>query len=100
GPARRPDADDALGVLPWLLVRRRVDEPVRIEQHEIGPQARRDPPAVPKPDPRGRPRRQPGDRLLDRHEPFANRESPQKAGRGPVEPRMRLDPEDRIRPDE
>ena len=44
--ARDPDADDAVGRAARVVVRRRVDEALGVEQDEVGAQAGRDPAAV------------------------------------------------------
>ena len=59
------------------------------------------PPSCKHPEPVGRPRRgQPGDRLVGRKEPLTDCEPSQEPRRRPVQPRVGLDPEDRVRADQ
>src|SRR5262245_51316678 len=67
--ARDPDAADPLRSAHRLLVGRVVDVQGRVEEHEIGTLAYRDPAAVGEPEPVGRPGGEPRDGLLHRHEP-------------------------------
>src|SRR4029450_12111690 len=70
--ARDPDAAHALRSAVWLLVRRVVHVARRVEEHEVGALARRDPSAVGEPEPVGRPGGEPRDGLLPRAEPVAH----------------------------
>src|SRR5262249_61264897 len=89
-PPRHPYRQHAVRIAPRLLIRGRVQETLRIDQDEVGPQPGHDPPAVTQPEPTRRTRRQPGDRLFDRDDPLPDRKPPEEPRRRPVQPRMRL----------
>ena len=98
--ARDPDADDAVRGAARVVVRRRVDVALRVEQDEVGTLARRDPAAVGEAEPVGGAGGQPRDRLLDREQPLAEREAAEEPRGRAVEARVRMVAEDAVRADE
>jgi hypothetical protein len=100
GLAGDPDADDAVRGPAGVVIRGRVDEALRVEEHEVRPEPRRDAAAVGEPEERGGTRRQPCDRLVDRQEPVPHRVAPEEPGGRPPESRVRPWAEDPVRADE
>ena len=83
-----------------LFVGGRVDKPLGVEQHEVGPLAFPDPSSVPEPDAVGGPAGQAGDRFLGGYLSLPQRVASQHAGGGAVQTGVGPLSEDAVRADQ